>query len=435
MKKFIIGILVAISLTASLIYVYADDVYSGVGVSRAVYENMLYYTEEGNLYSYDTESGDFCLLLQRGDIDRIEITEDDDLKCYVKDRFGNENSFLYPITENFTPVRVSEQSAAYTPRLTAPEKNNPYYFSNNLFYRSGYGMTSKNIGNCTCYAYGRAYEILGSAPLLSSGNAGDWYEYNKAYGYYPYGDIPWPGAIAVWSKRGSAGHVAVVESVNGNTAVTSESGWKSFYFKTRTRSMNEPNFSASPGYTFLGFIYIAGAPTLTAPTDIKVNFSGVETKVSWNKAYDAESYVCHIVNAKDGFYPAAPPVRTSKTTASFTLPEGGTYYVYVTSEKGDLSSKPSSLKLFGTMSSVSLWDATTTSSGTTLAWEASPYAESYLVDIMSASEGNEKVTETTEVSGTYCTISLPEGTYYAAVTPKNSSGTAKMSPWFLFSVD
>lgn len=65
--------------------------------------------------------------------------------------------------------------------------------------------------NCTAYAYGRAYEILGSEPKLSWNNAEQWYGYNKANGYYKYGQTPKVGAIACWSYSYGGGHVAVVE--------------------------------------------------------------------------------------------------------------------------------------------------------------------------------------------------------------------------------
>ena len=436
MKKYIVIFFMVISLIVSLIFVSAENVNSDIEESPVVYENTIYYSEGGNLYSRNTENGEITLLLERGDITHIEYVTEDSFNCFIVDSKGFESSFPYYINENYTHERASVITAEYTPRLTAPERNNPYYFSNNIFYNSGFGMTYGNIGNCTCYAYGRAYEILGTRPLLSSGNAGDWYEYNKRYGYYPYGDIPCPGAIAVWSKKGGAGHVAVVEAVDGDTVITSESGWKSFYFKTRTRNMKDPRFSAmSSAYTFLGFIYIAGEPAPVPPSGIKTEASGGKTTVSWDKEYSAESYVCHIVNANEGFHNAAPPIKTNDTCASFILPEGGTYYAYVTSEKGNLSSKPSDFHLFGTMSSVSLWNANTDSSGTTLAWEASPYAESYLVDVMTSSEGTPKIIDSLEINGTYCTVSLPEGTYYAAVTPKNPTGKGKMSPWFLFGVN
>ena len=54
---------------------------------------------------------------------------------------------------------IPELSAAKTfkPRFEAPKKTNTYYYSDdNIFYKYGYGMP-----NCTCYAWGRAYEILG----------------------------------------------------------------------------------------------------------------------------------------------------------------------------------------------------------------------------------------------------------------------------------
>lgn len=147
-------------------------------------------------------------------------------------------------------------AAGFMPRLSMAESNTPaYYTTLNPFYTSGFGMP-----NCTCYAYGRAYEILGSQPKLSLGNAGEWYDYNKSKGYYQYGKIPALGAIAVWkSTVGDAGHVAVVESIDGDTVITSESGWQSSYFWTTKRSASSPNFSASLDYySFQGFIYILG---------------------------------------------------------------------------------------------------------------------------------------------------------------------------------
>lgn len=52
---------------------------------------------------------------------------------------------------------------AYSARTTAPVANNSYYYSSaNPFYSAGF------TGNCTWYAWGRAYEILGTSPSLSS---------------------------------------------------------------------------------------------------------------------------------------------------------------------------------------------------------------------------------------------------------------------------
>ena len=55
-------------------------------------------------------------------------------------------------------------AASFSPRLSAPSLSNKYYYSNlNVFYKYDYGMP-----NCTAYAYGRAYEILGSEPKLTA---------------------------------------------------------------------------------------------------------------------------------------------------------------------------------------------------------------------------------------------------------------------------
>ena len=54
--------------------------------------------------------------------------------------------------------------------------------------------------NCTAYAYGRIYEITGEAPLIKSGNAGNWWFTNKRNDYYGYGSEPKLGAIACWSE-------------------------------------------------------------------------------------------------------------------------------------------------------------------------------------------------------------------------------------------
>ncbi|MBQ6807103.1 MAG: CHAP domain-containing protein, partial [Lachnospiraceae bacterium] len=158
---------------------------------------------------------------------------------------------------------ASKNVTSYTPRLTAPAKDNPYYTTLNIFHNSGYGM-APNIGNCTCYAFGRSYENLGAEPKLSHGNAGEWYDYNKKYGYYSYGATPTLGAVCVW-KSGGAGHVAVVEVIDGNTVTTSESGWASYYFKTVTRNASNSNLSASSYYSFQGFIYVLGQNAATTP--------------------------------------------------------------------------------------------------------------------------------------------------------------------------
>ena len=153
---------------------------------------------------------------------------------------------------NAANSEIGTNSTNYTPRLAMTPSDAPaYYTTLNVFYQCGYGMP-----NCTCYAFGRAYELLGTVPNLCHNNAGDWYDYNINHGYYPYGQTPKLGAIAVWKKTGGAGHVAVVEVIDGDTVITSESAWKGTYFFTKTRSASNSNFSQSSSYQFQGFIYV-----------------------------------------------------------------------------------------------------------------------------------------------------------------------------------
>lgn len=142
--------------------------------------------------------------------------------------------------------------ADYKPRLTAPSKKNGYYYSDkNVFYRYGWGMP-----NCTAYAWGRAYEILGSEPKLSVYSAYLWYDYNKENKIYSYGKTPKLGAIACWVyASGYSGHVAVVEKIEGNTVTYSNSAWGGSEFYTTTAPKDDPS-DGNDYWIFQGYIYI-----------------------------------------------------------------------------------------------------------------------------------------------------------------------------------
>lgn len=134
----------------------------------------------------------------------------------------------------------------FTARTTAPKQDNAKYFSDNPFYQAGYGMP-----NCTAYAYGRFWEILGSKPELSLGDAGEWYGHNDTY---KRGQTAKLGAVCVWrSTVGGAGHVAIVEKIYSDGSILiSESAWQGFYFRT---TKLESDYTYFTGYDFLGFIY------------------------------------------------------------------------------------------------------------------------------------------------------------------------------------
>lgn len=191
------------------------------------------------------------------------------------------------VAESFEVLSDVDDFHSFTPRFTTPGTNNPYYFADNIFCRSGYGMP-----NCTAYAWGRAYELLGSKPNLSSGNANQWWNYNANGNVYACGTTPKIGAVACWS--GSAcGHVAVVEAITGDQVTISESGWNSFLFRNSTYSCGSENSIYSGG--FQGYIYIgdfsndgakdktrgtaagqnASATDVSAPTISDVEITGV----------------------------------------------------------------------------------------------------------------------------------------------------------------
>ena len=144
-----------------------------------------------------------------------------------------------------------QENDEYTPRLTAPDRDDPcYYSSANIFYASDYGMP-----NCTCYAWGRAYEISGEKPELSPYDACTWYDYNAENHIYDYGDKPEQGAIACWAYAdGGPGHVAVVEDVEDDTMLLSNSAYSGEEFYMDTVPADDPSAGRS-NWIFQGYIY------------------------------------------------------------------------------------------------------------------------------------------------------------------------------------
>lgn len=162
-----------------------------------------------------------------------------------------------------------------TPRLDCPKKGNLYYVA-----KSEGGLNpaiprpkdSKQIfQNCVFYALGRFAELWGI--WLRSTNAENFVTVAREMGL-TVSRSPAEGAIAVWSKgevgeaSDGAGHVAVVEIVNRNDIVTSESGWsnKTKPFWTQTRR-NDGNWGQGVAYKFLGFIL---PPTAATPKEAKM---------------------------------------------------------------------------------------------------------------------------------------------------------------------
>lgn len=161
---------------------------------------------------------------------------------------------------------------SFTPRLSKVGMwGNKYWHSNeNPLTRAGYGLP-----NCTCYCWGRWWEISGVKPHLPTSNAGKWYISTS----YSKGSIPQLGAVICFSSgKGGVGHVAIVEKIlpNGDI-VTSNSGYSrpssynnKLYFWVETLKKSNgylQGWEKKYGYRVQGFIYNPEQPKPPSPDD------------------------------------------------------------------------------------------------------------------------------------------------------------------------
>lgn len=112
------------------------------------------------------------------------------------------------------------------------------------------------LPNCVGYAWGRFYEITGTRPSLSRGNAENWYGHKDSY---KRGQEPKLGAVICWRKgkagnqSDGAGHVAIVEEIKSDgSIVISQSSYGGKRFSTKT--YKKP-YEIGGTYKFQGFIY------------------------------------------------------------------------------------------------------------------------------------------------------------------------------------
>ena len=157
--------------------------------------------------------------------------------------------------------------ADFTPRLSKEGMlNSKYWYSNtNPFYPAGYGLP-----NCTCYAWGRFWEISDVVPHLPTGDGGQWWDTVSGY---ETGQIPQLGAVMCFANLTGAGHVAIVEEIDDDgNVVSSNSGYSRspggygdpnyFFVDNNPKSTNyRSQWEVSGGYIFQGFIYNPEQPT------------------------------------------------------------------------------------------------------------------------------------------------------------------------------
>lgn len=149
----------------------------------------------------------------------------------------------------------------YIPQLSAYSPDN-VYTSN---YYQAQGSTYYDMPNCTRYAYGRWWALLGSEPtyMRNLGNGEDWF--NNAPANIQRGSNPKLGAIACFldGPYSGLGHVAVVERIMSDGKVLfSNSAYRGsmYYIRCGTQANNYHDGGLGyPGYEvqyiFQGFLY------------------------------------------------------------------------------------------------------------------------------------------------------------------------------------
>ena len=172
-------------------------------------------------------------------------------------------ALMIPIgTFSVSAATVNSESVGFAIRNSAPVSGGAgwqYYCppTNN------YPLSPYNNGNCTWYAYGRAYEAWGTDPGLgSAGDAGNWYSWAANHGY-SVGSTPKTGSIICWSN-----HVAFVENVSGDSVTFTESNYALYsgqYPRWNSYTTTHP-WTYTSG--FQGYIYLGngGYNDTSAPT-------------------------------------------------------------------------------------------------------------------------------------------------------------------------
>lgn len=164
---------------------------------------------------------------------------------------------------------------AFIPRLDKiGMEGNPKWYSQNPFY------PRYQLPNCTCYAWGRWWEIndpggigINRPNLNTAGNAKNWWANNISR--FEHGQTPKLGAIICFAPVGPSsanGHVAVVEEIRKNgVIVTSNSYWKGEYFDTKTLTPDANGRYHHYTYISQGFLYnpfVDDSPEPTPSGDI-----------------------------------------------------------------------------------------------------------------------------------------------------------------------
>jgi len=170
---------------------------------------------------------------------------------------------LSPLTETFLSNELKAEAAATEPNWYG----GAYTAGVNVYAMSSW------FGQCTWYAWGRAYELTG-IKLPCRDDAHKWYSIAANNGY-SVGAEPAENAIAVWSS-GSSGHVAYVEAVSGENVIISQANATNPIYIPKSKieqgiaqydgrmQLTKAAMKVKYG-TLLGYIYLTGNNSASAP--------------------------------------------------------------------------------------------------------------------------------------------------------------------------
>lgn len=194
----------------------------------------------------------------------------------------NSSSSDYGST-GYTANGVSYVAKNFTPRLSAPENGNKFYNSSgsggSVNFPTAASLSSATsisglnlLANCSGYAMGRFHEEVGNEDSkyfqgkYGSRNGGSFVSTGENQGLEvdKTGKSARPGDVISWKKGTAAGHVAVIEEVNGDDITISHSAYNGFrnysgterYFQTKKLKRNANGIPIGwNGYTFAGIVH------------------------------------------------------------------------------------------------------------------------------------------------------------------------------------
>ena len=216
-----------------------------------------------------------------------------------------------------------------TLRTTAPDNSNKY------FKQTAYGGVNPCIHisngsvlpNCVGYVFGAWYEMLGSKPKLSQGNAKTFYT-NTGDGYTR-SKTPELGAVACWGG-GTYGHVAVVVGIHSDHITVAQSNYGGVRWEiVNCYKMSNGLYKSHGGNTNMqGFILLPAGHKISTSTSSNTS-TAKSGKISyWNlssKYGKGKKFV--VRNTNDlGLNMRSTPSTSGKVLKN--VPDGTALYYY-----------------------------------------------------------------------------------------------------------